>query len=276
MEMQEVADDDSENFTEMTGSRTAALQPATTWVDSSGEHGSRVDGIELEMIEEENGADEGAVGLANIPEDERPAVVLALEAAAEAKPAQPMCLLCSSVLQVEPAGGLGKDGECPTCLKICDSDGCYHCATCCSVFCLSCQMSEEQRKELCEVVMSEVVRLLIEKGADATAEDEDKKTPMHLAAFNGHVEVVRRLIEKGADATAEDKDKKIPLHLAAENGHLEVVRLLIEKGADATAEDKDKKTPVHLAAFNGHLDIVRLLIEKSADATAEDKDKIPR
>ena len=122
----------------------------------------------------------------------------------------------------------------------------------------------------------EVVRLLIEKGADATAEDEDKKTPMHLAAFNGHVEVVRLLIEKGADATAEDKDKKIPLHLAAENGHLEVVRLLIEKGADATAEDKDKKTPVHLAAFNGHLDIVRLLIEKSADATAEDKDKIPR
>lgn len=87
-----VADDDPDNFTEMTGSRTVPLQPATTWVDSSGERGSRVHGTELEMIEEENGADgEAAVGLASIPQNERPALVLALEAAAKAEPAQPMC-----------------------------------------------------------------------------------------------------------------------------------------------------------------------------------------
>ena len=63
--------------------------------------------------------------------------------------------------------------------------------------------------------------------------------------MNGHLEVVRLLIEKGADATAEDKDKLTPMQWAAFNGHLEVVRLLIEKGADATAEDKDKMTPHH-------------------------------
>ena len=80
--MQEVADDDSENFTEMTGSRTAALQDATTWVDSSQESGSQVDGTELEMIEENGADDEGAVGLASISQNERTAVVLDLKLAA--------------------------------------------------------------------------------------------------------------------------------------------------------------------------------------------------
>ena len=347
VEMQPVADDDPDNFTEMTGSRTAALQAATTWVDSSGECGSRVHGTELEMIEEENGVDgEGAVGLAHIPETERPALVLALKAAAEA--AQPMCRSCSSVLQAEPAAGLGKDSECPMCpicLKIIDSPQCYHCATCCKVFCSSCQMSKEEREEWCAVASEwnlqeelnslylraaleevpttdlwkrmasvktpaelavadgnmpiiasftkgdlrlhprlvhlaaenghlEVVRLLIEKGADATAEDDDKSTPLHYAAENGHLEVVRLLIEKGADATAANVYKSTPLHFGgAENGHLEVVRLLIEKGADATAEEGDKTTPLHYAAESGHLEVVRLLIEKGADATAENYGK---
>ena len=344
--MQPVADDDPDNFTEMTGSRTVPLQPATTGVDSSGECGSRVHGTELEMIEEENGVDgEGAVGLAHIPETERPALVLALKAAAEA--AQPMCRSCSSVLQAEPAAGLGKDSECPMCpicLKIIDSPQCYHCATCCKVFCSFCQMSEEEREELCAVASEwnlqeelnslyltfnekvqttdlwkrmasvktpaelavadgnmpiiasftkgdlrlhprlvhlaaenghlEVVRLLIEKGADATAEDDDKSTPLHYAAENGHLEVVRLLIEKGADATAANVYKSTPLHFGgAENGHLEVVRLLIEKGADATAEEGDKTTPLHYAAESGHLEVVRLLIEKGADATAENYGK---
>ena len=152
VEMQEVADDDRENFTEMTGSRTAALQPATTWVDRSAEHGSFVDGTEGGMIQEENGADgEGAVGLASIPENERPALVLALEAAAKAEPVQPMCRLCPSVLQVEPAAGLGKDSECQLCLKNIDSHQCYYCAMCGWVFCSSCQKSEEERKTLREV-----------------------------------------------------------------------------------------------------------------------------
>ena len=112
----------------------------------------------------------------------------------------------------------------------------------------------------------DVVRLLIEKGADANAEDKYKRTPLHLAAMSGHLEVVRLLTGKGADATAEDTNKRTPLLLAAKNGHLDVVGLLIEKGADVAAKDKHRRTPLLLAAENSHLEVVRLLIEEGADA----------
>ena len=40
---------------------------------------------------------------------------------------------------------------------------------------------------------------------------------------NGHDEVVRVLLEKGADFNAKNIDGATPLHLAAENGHGEAV-----------------------------------------------------
>jgi hypothetical protein len=62
------------------------------------------------------------------------------------------------------------------------------------------------------------------------------------------MEVVRALIEAGADASAQDKDGRNPLHEAARSSSsqaMEVVRALIEAGADATAQDKDGRNPLH-------------------------------
>ena len=66
--------------------------------------------------------------------------------------------------------------------------------------------------------------------------------------MSGKLEVVKLLIEKGADFKSPDKDGKTPLHWAAYSGKLEVVKLLIEKGADFKSPDKDGKTPLHWAA----------------------------
>ena len=59
------------------------------------------------------------------------------------------------------------------------------------------------------------VKLLIDNGADVTAQDETHSTPLHLAAFSGSVEAVRLLIECGADVTAQDQRYRTPLHLAS-------------------------------------------------------------
>jgi ankyrin repeat protein len=48
------------------------------------------------------------------------------------------------------------------------------------------------------------------------------------ASMYGHLEVVKLLIENGADVRAKDG---VALRLASRYGHLEVVRLLIENGA---------------------------------------------
>jgi ankyrin repeat protein len=55
---------------------------------------------------------------------------------------------------------------------------------------------------------------------------------LHVAAAQGDVEVVRALVECGADTTAVTDDGRTPLHVATEAGKVEVVRLLVGRGND--------------------------------------------
>ena len=118
----------------------------------------------------------------------------------------------------------------------------------------------------------DVARLLIEHGAEATAQSMDGTTPLHQASFEGHVDVARLLIEHGADATAQRDDGTTPLHQASEGGHVDVARLLIEHGADATAQSNDGTTPLHEASLWGGVDMARILIEHGVDVTAHRND----
>jgi ankyrin repeat protein len=61
----------------------------------------------------------------------------------------------------------------------------------------------------------DIVQLLIDYGADVTAQDGTQTTPLHLAAFSGSAESVQLLIEYGADVNALDQSSKTPLHLAS-------------------------------------------------------------
>src|SRR5712691_9403969 len=58
-----------------------------------------------------------------------------------------------------------------------------------------------------------------------------EETPLHLTSRAGHIDLVRLLIEHGADVAAQSKNGMTPLHEASEAGHVDVARLLIEHGA---------------------------------------------
>jgi len=121
----------------------------------------------------------------------------------------------------------------------------------------------------------EVARLLIESGADINDGNRHSERPLHWAAFKGHLDVARLLIESGADVNASDFEGLKPLHFAAMEGHVEVVRLLIESGADVNAwGGEDCDTPLHFAAMEGHVEVVRLLIESGADVNARDCERL--
>ncbi len=62
---------------------------------------------------------------------------------------------------------------------------------------------------------AEIVRLMVEHGADVNAQDETYLMPLHLASFSGSIKSVQALIEYGADVLAQDRRLMTPLHLAS-------------------------------------------------------------
>ena len=103
----------------------------------------------------------------------------------------------------------------------------------------------------------------------ASMPDEQGYSPLHYAAYFGHLEAARYLLGIGAELTAITLDplRSHPLHAAASSGNTEIAALLLESGADPNAEQTGQWTPLHSAAAGGHAAIVRLLLEAGADAS---------
>lgn len=79
------------------------------------------------------------------------------------------------------------------------------------------------------------------------------------AAFEGHDDVLKLLLEAGANKDALTDDKRTPLFQAAFRGHLDSVRVLLEYGADCTIKNSEEKSPADVAENE---DVVTLLTEQ--------------
>jgi hypothetical protein len=100
----------------------------------------------------------------------------------------------------------------------------------------------------------------------ANAQDKIKRTPLHLAAWAGHLPVVELLLEKGSEPNADALDNMVPLAFAAQNGHSAVCTALLAAKADPNhANSKTGKTPLMTATSKGKLAVIKLLIDGGAD-----------
>ena len=62
---------------------------------------------------------------------------------------------------------------------------------------------------------------------------------------------------------------RTPLHLAALQGHMQLVKLLENSGANVNASDEHGMTPLHKAAVQGHADTVAELLAHGAHIDAK-------
>jgi len=107
--------------------------------------------------------------------------------------------------------------------------------------------------------------------SNCTTDDQFRDTPLTIGARLGHVEMVRVLLEGGADAERTTANQQTALHKAALYGNLEVCRLLLDWGVKVDPLDKWQETPLHDAARLGRLPVVKLLVERGADIGLKNK-----
>jgi ankyrin repeat protein len=114
----------------------------------------------------------------------------------------------------------------------------------------------------------DILKLLLDHGANVGARDKNGWTVFHFAAQKGYVEIVRLLLDRGSTIDACNDHQWTALHGATRNGHVQVVQLLLDRGAMIDARANNKWTALLLAAHMGHVQIVHILLERKAAVDA--------
>lgn len=107
----------------------------------------------------------------------------------------------------------------------------------------------------------DVVRLLLERGADTDAVTENflENMAIHAAAAGRRIDICATLLDHGADVNARQHGGFVPLHTAAQQGDRAMTDLFLSHGADARVATDDGKTPADVAASQGNIELAALL-----------------
>ncbi len=114
---------------------------------------------------------------------------------------------------------------------------------------------------------SELVRLLIERGADVNAPDEDGFTPLMAAAYTGTVECARLLLDAGADTNARGKfaivrKELTALEWAKRERKKAVAQLLAEAAGSPTSAAEPAEVELKRFAENAATPAFQVALEK--------------
>lgn len=86
--------------------------------------------------------------------------------------------------------------------------------------------------------------------------------PLTVAAHTGQSEVVKILLEKGATLEAPKQDGSTPFFASVQEGKADCVRILLAAGASPKTPRHDGITPLIIAAYTGNLELTQLLVEE--------------
>nr|CAD7404123.1 unnamed protein product [Timema cristinae] len=112
---------------------------------------------------------------------------------------------------------------------------------------------------------TEVVRMLLNHGGDVNMVDADGRSTLYILALENRLLMARFLLDEGsASVETRDSEGRTPLHVSAWQGHVDMVALLLSACANVNATDNENRTALHSASWQGHTAIVQLLLENGA------------
>lgn len=117
------------------------------------------------------------------------------------------------------------------------------------------------------------VKKALEEGYDVNSRDQENRTVLMYAAFNGQTNIINILLTAKADVNAQDKIGTSALMFAASGPGTEAVKILLKNGAKINMVDKNEHfSALMWAAAEGQAANVELLLKNGADLTLQDID----
>lgn len=109
---------------------------------------------------------------------------------------------------------------------------------------------------MCELGNSEIVRILLDHGADGNLCTDEGLNPFYFACFNNQIETVTMLLEHGAKTNIAS-----PLCMMFNFGNAEIVRILLNNGADVNLCTYKEISPLYFACFIDQTEIVNIYLK---------------
>ncbi len=106
------------------------------------------------------------------------------------------------------------------------------------------------------------------RDADPNLTDSNGRTALIYAVESGRSDLIQVLLQKGASANSRDNEGKTALIYAVLCGQLDVLRQHLLEVADVNAPDNESQTPLMFAAAGGSEQMVQMLLDAGADTRA--------
>lgn len=110
----------------------------------------------------------------------------------------------------------------------------------------------------------DLVKMLIEHGADINGCTVTRSSPLRAACFCGNLQIVQYLLEHNADISISNLYGNTCLMVAAYRGHLQVVEYLLDSEADPNIQAGCGGTALHFSVDGSQLDICKELVRKGS------------
>ncbi|GFI48712.1 phosphocholine transferase AnkX [Lachnospiraceae bacterium] len=128
--------------------------------------------------------------------------------------------------------------------------------------------------QACKNNQKTVVQTFLKRGGiDVNKRDESGNTPLIYACLKSARDLVKLLLDNGADAGLGNQKNRMPIHFAAEAGNFQIISMLCNAGADVNCTDNNGVTPLMLLAQNGKTDAaLKLLQNPDIDISIKDNE----